>query len=61
VLQLCEILVLNGKWMVLLIIVLSSSVLVVFLGDNSLLPLRFLKGFFKNHGWMLVFPILGFN
>jgi hypothetical protein len=46
--------------MVLLIIVLSSSELVVFLGDSSLLPLHLVKGFL-NHGWMVVFMILGFN
>jgi hypothetical protein len=45
VLQMFGILVLNGKWMVLLIIVLSSSELVVFLGDIFLLPLCFVKGF----------------
>lgn len=46
--------------MVLLMIVLSSSELVVFLGDISLLPLHFVKEFL-NHGWMVVFVILGFN
>jgi hypothetical protein len=40
----CVVSALNGKSMVLCIIVVSSSELVVFLGD-ILLPLHFVKGF----------------
>jgi hypothetical protein len=39
---------------------LSSSELVVFLGDSFCYHCSLLKGFL-NHGWMVVFMILGFN
>jgi hypothetical protein len=56
----CVVSALNGKSMVLHIIVVSSSELVVFLGDSFCYHCILLKVFFKIC-WMIVFAVPGFN